>query len=574
MEFKITGENIGPNIYIDNEIEQNGILTFDVNMNLENNVPQEFRITFKIPDIDIYSVWSPSLRFERHIGPDWRKRNTGSRLASGMPVHSLVSSAGMNRFTLAISDAANPTSISTGECEEDACIYWSVNFYTKNVDPTKPYKATIRIDTRDIPFYDSIYDVTAWWENECGYKPAYVPEHAKLPINSLWYSYHQRLDVEDIVKECALSKAIGMETVIVDDGWQTDDNNRGYKFCGDWEVCPSKIPDIKEFVDRIHATGMKAMLWFSVPFIGKYTKNFERFKSYLLSDLDNGKDFYAFDPRFKEVRDYLLSIYVKAVKEWGFDGLKLDFIDSLGLYSKRSLEFDPRRDYQSLEEALDRLMTDVSDTLRAINPEILIEFRQSYVGPAIRKYGNMLRVTDCPNDAICNRSDIASLRLTSGNTAVHSDMLMWHYDDTVESAALQFVSALYSVPQISMKIAKLREDHYKMLKFYLNFWRENKTTLLDGKFRLSNHESVCSIAWAEKDGKAIITTYTDYAVDVSNYGTATVVNASGHSSLIIKGAQGKSFKVYDCMGNVLEDGVISGALCEINIPLCGMICFE
>ena len=153
-------------------------------------------------------------------------------------------------------------------------------------------------------------------------------------------------------------------------------------------------------------------------------------------------------------------------------------------------------------------------------------------------------------------------------------MLMWHYDDTVESAALQFVSALYSVPQISMKIAKLREDHYKMLKFYLNFWRENKTTLLDGKFRLSNHESVCSIAWAEKDGKAIITTYTDYAVDVSNYATATVVNASGHSSLIIKGAQGKSFKVYDCMGNVLEEEVVPGALCEINIPLCGMICFE
>ena len=38
------------------------------------------------------------------------------------------------------------------------------------------------------------------------------------------------LDVEDIVKECRLSKPFGMETVIIDDGWQTDDNNRAMLF--------------------------------------------------------------------------------------------------------------------------------------------------------------------------------------------------------------------------------------------------------------------------------------------------------------------------------------------------------
>jgi alpha-galactosidase len=69
----------------------------------------------------------------------------------------------------------------------------------------------------------------------------------------------------------------------------------------------------------------------------------------------------------------------------------------------KSLEFDERRDYHSLEDAVDALMAETADTLRGINPEVLIEFRQRYVGPAIRKYGNMLRVKDCPNDAIRNR---------------------------------------------------------------------------------------------------------------------------------------------------------------------------
>ena len=275
----------------------------------------------------------------------------------------------------------------------------------------------------------------------------------------------------------------------------------------------------------------------------------------------------------KEVREYLIGIYAKAVGEWGLDGLKLDFIDSFVLKGK-SLEYDERRDYQSLEDAIDVLMTDVTNTLRAINPEVLIEFRQSYVGPAIRKYGNMLRVADCPNDAICNRQDIVTLRLTSGNTAVHSDMLMWNKDDTVESAALQFVSVIYSVPQISVKLAGLRDDHKKMLEFYLSFWRENRDTLMNGKILAANPESAHSLVCAEKDGKAIFTAYTDTLIDCRAYSEIVALNSTRYSSLIIKGAADKSYRVLNCMGEVLEEGKIGAALCEINVPTAGMICIK
>ena len=158
---------------------------------------------------------------------------------------------------------------------------------TVKVAPLKEYSTLIRIDRRDVAYYDAIYDVVTWWEKDCGYTPAYVPEHAKLPMNSLWYSYHQQLDVDEIVAECALSKPLGMDTVIIDDGWQTDDNSRGYQFCGDWEVTPKKIPDMKQFIDRIHATGMKVMLWYSVPFVGKSTKAYARFSDMLLDETGN-----------------------------------------------------------------------------------------------------------------------------------------------------------------------------------------------------------------------------------------------------------------------------------------------
>ena len=572
MEFSIKGGSPEAKIVIENQVKKDGILTFDVSVSFdEPQIPEKFSIMFDFPSVDIYSVWSPSVRYDRFIGVTWKKKVTQSRLASWMPLHSLVSANGRNRLTIAVSDAKTPTEIATGIHEHNAEFLCEIRFFTIKVAPLKEYRATVRLDLRDIPYYDSLYAVTDWWENECGYKPAYVPDAAKQPVNSLWYSYHQELFADEIVKECALSKPLGMDTVIVDDGWQTHDQGRGYVTCGDWQMAPNKFPDMKKFVDDIHALDMKVMLWFSVPFIGGEAAQFERFKDMLLCDTNISKNVYVFDPRYKEVRDYLIEIYANAVREWNLDGLKLDFIDSFALNSEKALAYDEKRDYQSLEDAIDVLMIDITDKLREINPEILIEFRQSYVGPAIRKYGNMLRVGDCPNDCFRNRHNIVNLRLTSGKTAVHSDMVMWHYDDTVESAALQLVSIMYSVPQISVRVAKLSEEHKKMLDFYLHFWKENRETLIEGKLIAANPESGYSIVCSEKGGNAIFTAYTDIVIDCSAYKGVIAMNSSRSKTLIIKGAEGKRYTVLNCMGERISSGVIEGTISEIAVPLAGMI---
>ena len=574
MKFTFIGGNENAKMTVENQREIDGIFYADVKMLFEEQVvPNQVRLRFYFPSIECYSVWSPNARYDRSLKPNWLKNKTVSRLASWMPMHALVSANGRNRLNISLSDAKTPVTLATGVCEEDACIECDITFFTVKIAPIKEYSAVLRLDLRDIPYYDSVYDVVSWWESECGYKPAYVPEHAKLPMNSLWYSYHQQLDVDDIVRECELSKPLGLDTVIIDDGWQTDDNSRGYAYCGDWELATSKIPDMKEFVDRIHATGMKVMLWYSVPYVGLHSKNYDRFKDMLLDKTGNMRDYWSMDPRYKEVRDFLISIYSDAVKNWGLDGLKLDFIDSFSLDGK-SLEYDERRDYQSLEDAIDVLMIDVKEALTAIDPEILIEFRQTYVGPAIRKYGNMLRVGDCPGDAMLNRQDVVNLRLTSGNTAVHSDMIMWHYDDKVESAAMQFASILFSVPQISMKIAKLSEEHKKMLKFYLSFWRENREVLIDGKILAANPECAYSLVCSEKDGKAIFVSYTDPVIDCSAYNKISAVNASRSNALIIRGANGKNYKVLNCLGEETSEGVVGCDLFEIAVPTCGIITLE
>ena len=569
MKFSVSGGNKNAKISL-NEKKDGDILYLTVSMTLpEAEIPKTFEIKWFFPASDIASTWNPGMLDIHGLGFEWGQITVKSRLASWMPVQELISAKGRNKLLIAVSDVDTPVSIKTGLREEDATFACKIEFFTIPTSPRKEYTATVRIDMRDIPYYDSIYDTAAWWENECGYKAAYVPEGAKMPMDSLWYSFHQMLDRDEIIKECKASKEIGLETVIIDDGWQTDDNNRGYAYCGDWNVAPKKMGDMASLVEEIHNIGMKVMLWYSVPFMGKYTENYDIFKDMLLEGSGNDKDFFGLDPRYKEVREYLVSIYRKAVSEWKLDGLKLDFIDSFVLKGK-SLKYDDKRDYQSLEDAIHALMSEVRATLTEINPEILIEFRQSYVGPSIRKYGNMLRVGDCPCDILKNRYGIINLRLTSGKTAVHSDMIMWNTDDTAENAALQFASILYGVPQVSVRVDKLPEDHYRMLKHYVSFWKEWKDVLLEGYLTAENPECWFSSACSTLDDKSVVTSFTSAIAEVKTE-EAVVVNASALESIIIKGAKDKKFVVVNCVGDELESGNITDNLQQINVPKSGMI---
>ena len=555
-----------------NECVKNDILFVDVKMeHNEKTVPEQFSVKWRISADSCCGVWNS---FERNhtIRPDWGNVEAVSRLASGMPIQQITSFDGKNKICVSLSDVDTPTKISMGYCEETAEIICEAIFFTLPTNAVESYSAKIRIDMRDIPFYDSVYETVAWWENECGYQSAFVPESARMPMDSLWYSFHQNLQKDKILEECRLSKELGMETVIIDDGWQTDDNNRGYAYCGDWAVCENKMGDMAALIEEIHRIGQKVILWYSVPFVGLHSEKYNEFKDCFLDKSGNDEDFWALDPRYKKVRDYLCGIYKKAVTDWKLDGLKLDFIDSFVLKGK-SLEHDENRDYQSLEDAIHALMLQIKAELTAINSDILIEFRQSYIGPSIRKYGNMLRVGDCPGDILANRSQIVNMRMTSGKTAVHSDMIMWSEKDSAENAALQFASVVFAVPQISMLIKDLPQEHIEMLKFYISFWKEYRSVLLDGKLTAKNPESEYSQASSTLDNTTVTAVYTSNVIDTINDITV-VVNASVFDSVIVKNAAGKNFTAKNCKGEITGSGVIKNNLEEIPVTKSGIVVIE
>ena len=551
-----------------------GITLVDVDVSFPcETVPAPLEIRFSIPSVDIYSADYMSSLYDKTLGVTWGMRQTGSCLVSGAPLHQLISADGRNRLTISLSDAMTPCIIATGINEHTAEVVCSVKLFTSPVSARSSYKTVLYLDFRDCRFDEARKTLERFWVEFCGYRSAYTPDAARRPLYSTWYSFHQNVNVEEIIRQCALAKTYGMESVIVDDGWQFDKPAVGYNRCGDWEPAPGKVPDMKSFVDRVHALGMKFILWYSVPFMGTAAKSYERFKTMLLNPGNTESP--SLDPRFPEVRRYLTETYVKAAREWGIDGVKLDFIDSFWL-SEDTPEFDARRDTVSLEEGVDRLLSDVTAGLRAVNPEFLIEFRQNYFGPVIRKYGNMIRVGDCACDSIRNHVAGIELRYALGSSAVHSDMLMWHRDSPVEAAAYQVITTLFLVPQISVLLDRIPESHQRMLAFYLRFWNDHRETLLDGELSSDNPEGLYSQVRSVLNGEIIAVSFSNPVLNVTDDLSVHHINATDSDRLYLRFGSSygrKHIRITDCTGQTVEESEheIKPGIFEFSVPRCGIL---
>ncbi len=539
--------------------------------------PPQFSLMWKLPSSNIAGYWSTGSFNDKTIGPSWGPSSIRSMLAKEAPVITLFGHDDTNRLTFSASEALNTVVLSAGVKEEDGMIYCEMTFFSEKHRSLKNYEVKIRLDARPQLYSKALGEVADWWTSFDVLKPVAVPDVARMPVYSSWYSYHQNVTMSDLLKECELAKEMGFESIIVDDGWQTMDSNRGYAYTGDWE--PERIPEMKEFVKAVHDLDMKFMLWYGVPFVGEKSKAYKEMKGKFLRYWD-GQGTYVLDPRYPEVRQFIINTYIDATNDWDLDGFKLDFIGRFVADNNTKFTKDDGRDYASVNEATDVLMTDLIKSLQEIKPDIMIEFRQPYIGPAMRKYGNMFRATDCPNLASVNRIRTSDLRLLSGTTAVHSDMLMWHYDEPVEVAALQMLNVMYSVPQISVRLEDIPEDHSRMIKFYTNYWLKNRSVLLDGDFHPFSPLTNYPILEATKGNKKITTVFNEQIVEFPSkkYDEIDVINAKTSSRIVVVATgEGKKFeyRIVDCLGTETEKETIdlSEGTYTFSVPASGMISF-
>ena len=193
---------------------------------------------------------------------------------------------------------------------------------------------------------------------------------------TIWcgWGYGTGFTVADIEGTLPMVKELGIDWAVLDWGWAPHD--------GDFEPSKEKFPTgvagMKKLIDDIHASGQKAKLWIGPLLVHPETKLYKEHPEYVIMNKDGSiptVEFwhsYMLCPAVKEVQDMTRNDIVKAMKEWGWEGLKIDGNHLNGFPPC----YNPAHHHAYPEESVEALpgvFKMIYETALSINPEAVIE---------------------------------------------------------------------------------------------------------------------------------------------------------------------------------------------------------
>lgn len=138
---------------------------------------------------------------------------------------------------------------------------------------------------------------------------------------------------ENMLKIIDAIKGRGIQYCVIDAGWHVKDGN-DWSDIGDWITNEKLFPrGLKYVADKIREAGMLPGIWYEMEVVGKDSDVFKQ-PEYLLH-----RDGYPLqtcfrrflDMRKENVQEYLEERVIGQLEEWGFDYLKVDYNDNIGI---------------------------------------------------------------------------------------------------------------------------------------------------------------------------------------------------------------------------------------------------
>ncbi|MFF4619034.1 glycoside hydrolase family 36 protein [Nonomuraea jabiensis] len=519
-------------------------------------------VRLDVPLAGAVGFWHPAAGWDRHLTADWMaagRRTVG--LVDSAPLGCLYDDAGHAILAFASDRLVRTTRLRFGVGERAGRFgVW----LAMDLDPGELCR--IRIAPPGGAVAETVRSLV---RRQSGTAALPVPEAGRVPAYSTWYSYHQEVSATAVEAEAELAAELGCGLLILDDGWQRGAHGGGYAGCGDWEPDPEKFPDFGAHVETVHGLGLKYLAWIAPLLLGDDSAARDHLAAFAPHARPEWRC-HVLDPRYEEVRRFVVDTCVRLVDRYGLDGLKIDFLDAAMVYAKDSTrseegirsgggtgpedranpedrartEKNARRENGARPEeggevgdAMRALLTELRDKLLAVRgADLMIELRQPYTGPGMLEFGNLLRAGDCPADAAGNRVRTLDLSAAGRESAVHSDMLMWDPQASPQIAARQLLSVLHAVPQISVPLAGLPAAQRAMAGFWLAFWREHRDVLTRGVLDAGRPDELHPVVIARDATRAVVVHHVgDHAatLDPTRFAEIAVVNNTGAERVLL-----------------------------------------
>jgi alpha-galactosidase len=508
---------------------------------------------------DAASLWRPGSGSERGtLPPAWAGPRTTRALAD-IPIGCLIGRSDLSLIAFGVATPGGTVEVRAGMIEESA--EFSLELYIEGT-----HEAEIVIDLRRRTFAESVRAVGT----AVGLRGRPASEPDRKPVLCTWYSFHQDLDVADLLDDARIAGELGIGTVIIDDGWQTRDATRGYGSCGDWHVERGKIADPRGLVSDLELLGLRTMWWIGTPFIGYRSRAFQD-EALPLAYHEEDLDAAVLDPRSPTARSALVAKLRALLADTGAHGFKIDFLERFALEGDAAPN---DADVSSIEEGALVLLDEIA-ALGGSEP-LMIEFREPYITAAALSRGTMFRVADCPLSPLQNRRGVVDMRLLSPGIAVHGDPIMWSSADTAERVAQQLIASLYGVPQISVRLADLSVHHRETLSHWIGFWQQHSELLLDAPLRVEGVDRDYAVVEASDGLTTVTTRYGDGPVRLRHDGCREwhVVNGA-EAGVVIFGLDTWTtvdYAIRDARGRVADEGTrVFTAVERLAVPAGGLL---
>lgn len=199
------------------------------------------------------------------------------------------------------------------------------------------------------------------------------PETSYEPVWCAW-GYERDFNVKEVLGTLSKVKELGFKWAVLDDGWQTAE--------GDWYLNPKKFPngdeDMKDFVAKVHEAGLKAKLWWAPLAVDPGTDLIKNHRDMLLLNKDGSTqdiswwNSYYLCPAYDKTLSYTKELVIKIMKQWGFDGLKIDGQHLNGVPPC----YNPAHHHAYPEESVEKFQEFwkmVYETALNINPDAVVE---------------------------------------------------------------------------------------------------------------------------------------------------------------------------------------------------------
>ncbi|UCF38781.1 MAG: alpha-galactosidase [Acidobacteriota bacterium] len=151
------------------------------------------------------------------------------------------------------------------------------------------------------------------------------PESTYEPIWCAW-GYEREFTMKQVYGTLPKAVELGLKWAVLDDGWQTAE--------GDWHLEESRFPkgdaDMLKFTTTVREAGLRPKLWWVPLAVDPDTDLLEEHPEYALINADGSYqdiswwNAYYLCPAYGPVQEYTRELVRKIIRDWDYDGLKID----------------------------------------------------------------------------------------------------------------------------------------------------------------------------------------------------------------------------------------------------------